>query len=573
MSSAPTGRERTGVGHRPCPSLVPRGRGRVAVGVGAAVLAEAAAAGLLGLAGWFIASCAVAGLSVRSTFSYLAPSGGVRAFALTRIAAGYVAKVVLHGAALTEVTRARVEAFDDAAAGPRGAQRAGEELDRVTADAAVVGESLVRWRAPLAGVALTQLGAVAVTSSVSHAAAAALLVGSGVQWSVAALRAWRRPRAHSQVHSQAHSQAHFKACSKAGLKGRLRADGSDDPDADRARIRGEVATALDAWPEMRALGATAALRDRTAALLRSARPPTIDNDEDGAFLVASVSALTFTVAIAAAVLGGVQGPVVVLVALLGVAVHALAGQLGLAFVALRVERRTRRRLLGDVRFAPELASAGVVWHAASRRLEVCYTLPDTVFGAGQDVSFVVDPRHPLAVSGPSGIGKSTLLHAVAAGARQAAPTLRVVEVGPDDHVFTGTVLSNLAMGSPGPSVSVARLADVLDRLQLSNAGLSPSTKIGPRGRALSGGEQRRLHLARAILAEPDLLLADEPTSALDPATATTVLHALRELLPSTALVYSIHRAAATRQQGETNCLLLQGAGAATYADADDHIAL
>ncbi len=61
-----------------------------------AVVAELSSAGLLGLSGWFISACAVAGAAAFGSFSYVAPSGGVRAFALARVAGNYSKRLVLH---------------------------------------------------------------------------------------------------------------------------------------------------------------------------------------------------------------------------------------------------------------------------------------------------------------------------------------------------------------------------------------------------------------------------------------------------------------------------------------------
>ena len=145
------------------------------------------------------------------------------------------------------------------------------------------------------------------------------------------------------------------------------------------------------------------------------------------------------------------------------------------------------------------------------------------------------------MTGSSGTGKTTLLNALEAALREpASPPApgMVTAVLADDYVFTGTIASNIRLASPA-----ARDEDIEDLLAatlLDRGGLGPATFTGNGGRDLSGGEQRRLHIARALATAPGVLLLDEPTTGLDGPTATRVLAAIRQRLPQAVLILAMH---------------------------------
>jgi ATP-binding cassette subfamily C protein CydC len=170
-----------------------------------------------------------------------------------------------------------------------------------------------------------------------------------------------------------------------------------------------------------------------------------------------------------------------------------------------------------------------------------YQLPTTSTRRGRQLDFAVAAGHTLIVTGASGGGKTTLLNAIAAALRQQAtrPASGVVTaVLADDYLFTGTVGTNIRLANS--TAADDDIQDLLTCMHLDRSGLVPDTEVGVGGRNLSGGEQRRLSIARALATNPDVLLIDEPTTGLDAGTGEHVLAALRRRLPDAVLVLAMH---------------------------------
>ena len=173
-------------------------------------------------------------------------------------------------------------------------------------------------------------------------------------------------------------------------------------------------------------------------------------------------------------------------------------------------------------------------------------------GAPADVvrgfSLRLQPGDRIALVGPSGSGKSTVLEALAgwlppqAGRLRLAPGLRVVHASQRPYLFHGSLADNLRLGDP--QASNARLRAVAEAGQvLRFAGQLPDgleTVVGERGLGLSGGEARRVGLARALLMEADVLLLDEPTAFLDPETEAALLDALSVHARGRCVVVATH---------------------------------
>jgi ABC-type transport system involved in cytochrome bd biosynthesis fused ATPase/permease subunit len=155
----------------------------------------------------------------------------------------------------------------------------------------------------------------------------------------------------------------------------------------------------------------------------------------------------------------------------------------------------------------------------------------------------VEPGARVAVTGPTGVGKSALL---AVAARLAAPRHGTVELADTDvaDLEESSLRRRLSWLPEDPALLEGRVRDVLDlgrnlgdaalTAALDDVGLTEVLRvrggldatIATRASDLSGGERRRLALARVLAGAPDVLVLDEPTAGLDPATCTQVLAAL-----------------------------------------------
>jgi len=161
----------------------------------------------------------------------------------------------------------------------------------------------------------------------------------------------------------------------------------------------------------------------------------------------------------------------------------------------------------------------------------------------RDVHFTVEAGRTLAIVGESGAGKSTLSRLIAGLERPAEgrvrvdgapPGLRFGATSPVQIVFQQPTEALNRFISVGASVREplrhlprrrrsARVAELLDQLGI------PASRAGDRPRAFSGGQLQRIVLARALAAEPRLLLCDEPTSALDVSVQAQIVNLLLAL--------------------------------------------
>ncbi|MDB5612728.1 MAG: cydD [Devosia sp.] len=210
---------------------------------------------------------------------------------------------------------------------------------------------------------------------------------------------------------------------------------------------------------------------------------------------------------------------------------------------------------------PTLADAPVIRNKGALGLAIgnlTLRTPDNarVILAGSSLN--VAPGEHIAILGPSGIGKSTLLEAIA-GLRlyegdialdklalaewpEAEVRGRVTMLGQKPRIFAGSMASNIALARPGASLAeirrAAELAHVAGFADALPDGLD--TPLGEGGLGLSGGQAQRIALARIYLRDAGLILLDEPTAHLDAELEQEVLDELKHYARSRTLIITTH---------------------------------
>ncbi len=529
----------------------PRGTGRRLVG--AALLAGGA--GLSGLAllttsVWLICRAAqhpeVQALALAVV--------GVRGFALSRALLRYLERLVSHDAALHLLADVRTRVFAAlhplAPAGLADLRR-GDLLRRFVSDVDGAQDALVRTVVPVTGAVLTALGAVAVAALLSLSSGAVLAAGLFVGLVCVPLLSQRLAR---------------------GAAGRAEAAGVRDT---------RTSALIDGLAELTAYGADRAAVDEVAqadaALVDLDRRPA-RAAAAGAALSGLVTAVTLVLVLAtaaAAAAGGSLAPVTVAV----LAACVLAGfdalvPLPAALAAWAGARAGLDRVVSLLSTAPPVPEPELPLHAPDGRLGVdvaavtlapSATAPAVLTAA----SLSLLPGQHIALTGPSGCGKSTLLTAVlrllpvragsisvfAGGDALPISSIPAADVPPlvagslqGDHVFHASLRDNLRVVRPTASDdeldAAAARAGLLGFVRELPDGWS--SQAGADGASLSGGQRQRLLLARALLADPLVLVLDEPTAHLDPATERAVLADLLAGTRGRTVVMSTHRQLAER---------------------------
>lgn len=497
---------------------------RVALSIGAGTMALGSAVGLAAVAAWLIAEAA----QMPSPAELGLAAVTVRFFGIARGVFRYLERLVSHQTALSGVVALRTRTYDRVARS--GASRVlslkrGDIVARLGGDIDAMGDAVVRSLIPLGVACTVSLIAVVITAvhlpmaglALAACLAAAAFLAGALTWRSAKVAAEAGTRAAARV-----STATLEAI-----------DGAVEN-----RIWGRSEAAMD---ELRS-----ANRDAEAAAEMAAKPAAwaagVLQASQGAALV-----LALWLAVTAANDAGLSPTSAAVVALLPLAAFEAVTAVPAAVVQAFRSAAAARRVLA---IAPDEASADAADAPAAPDVpgDAPTLTLDGLSAAWPGVtpttplSLELAPGGALGIVGRSGVGKTTLLLTIAGALAPSAGTSTVGDepVGPstlgtvvaitpeDAHVFGTTLLENLrvARGDVSEADAHAALEAVGLGPWLASQPLGLDTHLGAGGHTVSGGERRRLLLARALLSPAPIHLIDEPAEHLD----TDGVDALRSLV-------------------------------------------
>lgn len=524
-------------------------KGWMLAGLGLATLTLLANFGLLALSGWFLAATAIAGLAgfaAQNAFNFFTPSAMVRFFATLRVASRYAERLVTHEATFRLLADLRVWFYtrlEPLAPAALQGQRSADLLGRIVSDIDTLNLFYLRVFVPVLTALAAALLMAAFFAFFSWPAALALILGLGLNGALAPV-----------------------------LTARLGAGPGAAITRLNAGLRAEYVEALQGMGELLVSGAAPAMQARAAAL----------NEE-----LAAAQARLGGVAALGASLSGLAANATLLAVLVFGARRFEAGGLGAAQVPMLLLgamaafeataplpgalnylgqiKTAARRIFALADQMPPISPPATA-APALQRYDLELAGVDLAYDGGRKVldgfSLSLPHGRHVGIVGVSGSGKSTLInlllrfHEYQAGtARFGGVDLRAFSsaqmarhatiISQRSHLFHTSIRDNLLLANG--AADEAALWHALEVAQLAGfvRGLAQGLDhlVGEGGASLSGGQARRIALARAVLKPAPLLILDEPTEGLDVETERAFLADLAPLLAGRSVLYITHRPA------------------------------
>ncbi|WP_061708570.1 heme ABC transporter ATP-binding protein/permease CydC [Pseudenterobacter timonensis] len=524
-------------------ALYKRHKWMLTLGVILAIVTLLASIGLLTLSGWFLSASAVAGFAGLYSFNYMLPAAGVRGTAITRTAGRYFERLVSHDATFRVLQHLRVSTFSKLLPlSPAGLARfrQGELLNRVVADVDTLDHLYLRVISPLAGAFVV---IVVVTLGLCLLDVGLALTLGGIMLLTLILL----------------PPLFYRAGKPTGES--------------LTRLRGDYRQQLTAWlqgqAELSIFGANNRYRERMESTELNWHEAQRRQSELTALsqalmtLIGGIAVLTMLWMAAGGIGDNAQpGPLIALFVFCALAAfEALAPVTG-AFQHLGQVIASAVRITDITGQTPEVQfttqETEVPERVALQLREVTFAYAGQTQNALDGITLDIPAGAHVAILGRTGCGKSTLLQLLTrawdprqgqillnetplADISEAALRQAISVVPQRVHLFSATLRDNLLLAAPAASDDQLRtvLGQVGLQKLLEDEGLN--SWLGEGGRQLSGGELRRLAIARALLHDAPLTLLDEPTEGLDATTESQILELIHQTMREKTVLMVTHR--------------------------------
>ncbi|QIM68339.1 heme ABC transporter ATP-binding protein/permease CydC [Basfia succiniciproducens] len=521
------------------------------LGVILMILGLAASIGLLTLSGWFLAATAIAGAGTLFNFFY--PSSAVRGLAIGRTVARYFEKIVTHDATFRILSKLRVQVFGKIiplSPAVLNRYRNSDLLNRLVADVDTLDSLYLRLIAPFVSaifvIVLITVGLSFINLPVALFIGITLLVLLLVIPTV-----------------------FYKLGTKFGKKLTL----------SRATYRSQFVEFIQAQAELLLFNAEDKIKQNLANTesewqAYQQRETNLAGLSSAILLFANGLILAVTLWAAAHIdlgTGEYKAALLALFAFSALAAFEILMPIGAAFLHIGQVIASADRVTEIISQPPLVKFSGKQTALSAtadliRLKDVSFSYPERTSCALNGLSLTIRKGQKVAVLGKTGSGKSTLLQLLVRNYNPSQGEILLAEqpihayseqclrenicfLTQRIHTFSDTLRNNLQIANK-TKIDDLKMREVLVQVGLAKlleqeSGLD--LWLGEGGRPLSGGEQRRLGLARILLNESPILLLDEPTEGLDRETERRILRLLMQHSANKTLIMVTHRLTAIEQ--------------------------
>lgn len=568
------------------------------MGLAFCVLTLLSGIALLSLSGWFLSGAAVAGLTIVATqaFNYFTPAGGVRFLSMLRTFSRYAERLATHEATFKLLTRIRVFAWRKIiplSAKNMQSLRQGELLNRLVADIDTLDHIYIRLIVPVISAFIMICGlylfvSILDTSLANLLCSSLLLLWIVLPWIFYLLG--KKPGINQVV---------FKSL-----------------------LRVRLLEYIDGFAEISLFSADKRFRDGLekceADLMESQRAMSVVMAfSQGALILCHGFIVVMILYFTASGVGDYKppGPMLALVAFMGLACFEMLMPVSSAFLHLSASINSAGRIndlinqTSDITFKEDSKAAVAKGYLELKDIEFAY---DKDLGRVlKGINLSLKPGEKASLLGNTGCGKSTILSLITRQWQPDSGRVLLDNIDIEDfskkslssgvslmsqriYIFSASLRSNLTLamenmplyesmedGEEAKKENDKHLINILEKVGLSSLtkGENPlDVWLGEGGRQLSGGEQRRIGVARVILRNAPVLLLDEPTEGLDQKTEKEILSLLFEFARDKSLLMISHRLTAMPKMDqiylmEDGILRTKGTHADLLANDDYYISL